>query len=186
MIRLLSRRSLLLSGLALTACAQTSPFALTVQEQQAVARVEEYLNGLTHLDLSFVQTWPDGNQGAGMLHYEPGHLKLDYTNPKGMVLTAGDGHLVLDNPQTGAVTRMGLSHTPLGLLLAHPIRMQGAVTVTAVRREVAMLQVSVARTDRMSDGLLTLRFRDDGARLALSGLIIVDDRQHVITLDFSD
>ncbi|AQS84809.1 MAG: outer membrane lipoprotein carrier protein LolA [Acetobacter aceti] len=186
MMRLLSRRSALLSGLALAACSQTGTVPLTVQDQQDVTRVEDYLNGLTTLQSRFVQTWPDGSQGEGMLNYQPGQLRLDYSNPRGMTLTAGDGHLVLDNPQTGAVTRMGLSHTPLGLLLARPIHMQGAVTVTAVKRGPSTLQVSVARTDRLSDGLLTLRFRDEGEeRLTLSGLVIVDDRQHMITLNFS-
>ncbi|MFT8898261.1 MAG: outer membrane lipoprotein carrier protein LolA [Acetobacter sp.] len=186
MMRLLSRRSALLSGLALAACSQTRTFPLTMQDQQDVARVEDYLNGLTSLQSWFVQTWPDGSRGSGTLNYTPGQLRLDYSNPKGMTLTAGDGHLVLDNPQTGAVTRMGLSHTPLGLLLARPIHMQGAVTVTAVRRGPATLQVSIAKTGRLSDGLLTLRFRDEGVKLVLSGLVIVDDRQHVITLDFSE
>nr|WP_194299784.1 outer membrane lipoprotein carrier protein LolA [Acetobacter conturbans] len=182
-----TRRAVLLSGLALAACAEAGrSVSLSPQDRADVARAEAYLNGLSTLRLWFVQTWPDGGRGYGTLTYIPGNLRLDYDNPRGMTLTAGDGHLVLNNPQTGAVTRMGLSHSPLGLLMTHPIQLSGAVTVTAIRRGPATLQMSLAKTDRLSDGLLTLRFRDDSGALTLSGLVLVDDRQHVTTLDFSE
>lgn len=182
----LSRRAALLSGLALAACARTpGPPALSFQDQADIARVEVYLNGLTGLKLWFTQTWPDGGRGYGTLTYQPGYLRLDYDSPKGMSLTAGDGHLVLNNPQTGAVTRMGLSHTPLGLMLVYPVRLDGAVTVTSIRRGPRTLQLSLARSARLSDGLLTLRFSDVSGALSLAGLVLVDDRQHVTTLDFS-
>ncbi|MFT8719373.1 LolA family protein [Acetobacter sp.] len=186
MMRRLTRRSVLLTGMALAACAPTERAStLSSQDQADTARVEAYLNGLSTLKLWFTQTWPDGGRGYGTLLYTPGNLRLDYDNPKGMTLTAGDGHLVLNNPQTGAVTRMGLSHTPLGLMLIRPLRLSGDVTVTAVRRGPSALQVSLARTNRLSDGLLTLQFQDSGASLTLVGLVLVDDRQHTTTLEFS-
>ncbi|GBR08356.1 hypothetical protein AOE01nite_05840 [Acetobacter oeni] len=173
---------MLLAGLALAACAQSGTAILSGGDQHDIARVEAYFNNLTSLRLLFEQTFIDGGHGSGVMSYAPGSFRLDYSVPRGMTLVAGDGHLVLSNPQTGAVTRMGLSHTPLGLLLARPVRLSGPVTVTSVRRSPGVLQMSMAKTDRMSDGLLTLQFADTGETLTLSGIVLVDDRQHVTTL----
>ncbi|NHN83690.1 outer membrane lipoprotein carrier protein LolA [Acetobacter musti] len=178
----LTRRSALLAGLALTACAGSGSQLLSGDDQRDVARVEAWLNEQPSLKLLFSQTFPDGGTGSGVMSYVPGNFRLDYTIPHGMTLVAGDGHLVLTNPQNGAVTRMGLSHTPLGLLLAQPVRLSGPVTVTSVRHAPGTLQISLAKTDRMSDGLLTLQFTDSPGELALSGIVLVDDRQHVTTL----
>ncbi|GBQ26783.1 outer-membrane lipoprotein carrier protein [Acetobacter estunensis NRIC 0472] len=186
MRRIFSRRAVLLSSLAVTACAGSGLAPLSPQDRQDSARVEGWLNALNGLQLPFTQIWPDGSRGSGTLTYTPGHLRLDYDVPRGMTLVAGDGHLVLTNPQSGAVTRMGLSHTPLGLLLARPIRLSGPVTVTAVQRQPGWMQISMAKTDRMTDGLLTLQFRDNGGVLTLAGLVLVDDRQHVVRLELGD
>ncbi|NHO32999.1 LolA family protein [Acetobacter fallax] len=186
MTRVLSRRAALLAGLALAACARSGTGLLSGEDQRDVARVEAYFNGLTSLRLLFEQAFIDGGHGSGVMSYAPGRFRLDYTVPRGMTLVAGDGHLVLTNPQNGAVTRMGLSHTPLGLLLARPVRLSGGVTVTSVKRGPGMLQMSLAKTDRMSDGLLTLQFGDAGGVLTLSGIVLVDDRQHVTTLRIED
>lgn len=182
------KRRLFLSAsltLSLAACASSGGNQYSAGDQAGIARVEAYLNSLSSLRLLFRQTWPDGSTGDGAMSFSPGRFRLDYTRPAGMTLVAADGHVVLTDPRTGAVTRMGLSHTPLGLLLERPLRLSGPVTVTSVRKGAGFLQLSLARTARMSDGLLTLRFSDVAGALALSGIILVDDRQHVITLDIT-
>jgi len=151
-----------------------------------VARVEHYLNGLHGLGAHFVQTWPDGSTGGGSLSYDPGHMRLDYVTPHPMQMVAGDGHLVLHDDQNGSVTRIALSRNPLGLLLRTPVRLSGAISVSAVQHVPGALQLTLVRADAPSEGALTLSFADQGGQLSLIGLQGVDARQHRIVLHLVD
>ena len=90
-------------------------------------------------------------------------------------MVAGDGRLLVHDAATEATTRISLSANPLGLLLAGPIRLDGAVDVTDIQRSAASLQLSLTRASNPAQGLLTLYFtvRPDGS-LLLSGLEAVD------------
>jgi len=151
-----------------------------------VPRVEAYLNGLHGMTAHFVQTWPDGGTGGGTLSYDPGHMRLDYVSPHTMQMVAGDGHLVLYDDLNGSLTRIALSRNPLGLLLQTPIRLSGAIRVSAVQHVPGALQVTLVRADAPTEGALTLSFADNGGHLSLIGLQGVDARQHRIVLHLVD
>lgn len=178
----LSRRLFLAAPLAVAAC-QASP---GVVDGHDVARVERYLNTTRGLTASVVQTWPDGGIGEGTLSYDPGNLRLDYRTPHTMRLVAAGGHLVFRDAQRQSVTRMNLSHQPLGLLLATPVHLGGAVEVTAIRHGANVLQISMARSDNPSQGLLTLGFADFAGQLSLVAIDLLDARHNSTRLHLTD
>ncbi|MDG6094638.1 outer membrane lipoprotein carrier protein LolA [Acetobacter sp. AN02] len=181
--RLSARLVLGTAALALSACAQPGSLgSLPPAERAAAERVQTSLNSITSLSRGFTQTWPGGGTGRGVMDYTPGHLHLSYTWPQGTDLQAGDGKLTFRDGTNGSVTHMGLSRNPLGLLLTTPIRLSGPVTVTSVLQSPGALQISLARSAMLSEGLLTLRFADNGQTLSLSGIEVVDERQHHISL----
>ena len=74
-----------------------------------LARVEDYLNGLTTLKADFVQINPDGGTVTGELYYErPDKMRLDY-DPPSDILIVSDGwqHHLLRPP-----ARAGEPHVP--------------------------------------------------------------------------
>ncbi|MEJ5117652.1 outer membrane lipoprotein carrier protein LolA [Gluconobacter cerinus] len=168
----------LLALLFLSGCATSGYGHLPADQQADVHRIETYMNGVTGMQASFSQTGPDNGVSAGRFVYMPGHLRLDYVTPHTMELVAGDGHLVLDDMDSGAVTHLSLKRNPLGLLLHYPIRFDRGIQVTDVRRGQGSLQVSVAEADNPSQGLLTLQFSDTAGKLLLIGLQGVDARQN--------
>ncbi|MFT8807040.1 LolA family protein [Gluconobacter sp.] len=176
----------LLALLLLSGCATGGYGHLPKSDQNDVKRIEAYLNGLRGLQAAFVQRGPDAGQSEGRFSYVPGHLRLDYIVPHPMELVAGEGHLVLDDQATGAVTHLSLRHNPLGLLLKYPIRFDGDVQVTDVRHGNGSLQISVAQADNPSQGLLTIQFSDVNGQLSLLGLQGVDARQHHFGVLLSD
>ncbi|GBQ31692.1 LolA family protein [Gluconacetobacter sacchari] len=178
----LSRRMALAAPLALVAC-QAAPGAVDGHD---VARVERYLNTTRGLTARVVQTWPDGGVGEGTLSYDPGNLRLDYRTPHPMRLVATGGHLVFRDGLRQSVTRMNLSHQPLGLLLAAPVHLGGAVVVTAIRHDANVLQISMARSDNPSQGLLTLGFSDFAGQLSLVAIDLVDARRDNTRLRLTD
>ncbi|WP_323991115.1 outer membrane lipoprotein carrier protein LolA [Nguyenibacter sp. L1] len=181
--RALPRRALLAAPLVLAAC-QAAPGP--TGGGRDVARIERYLNDTHGLTAHVVQTWPNGTVGAGTLFYEPGHLRLDYDTPHPMRLVAAGGHVVFRDAAQQSVTRMNLSRQPLGLLLTTPVHLAGAVTVTAIQHGADVLQVSLARTDNPSQGLLTLGFSDFAGQLSLVAIDILDARRNRTRLHLTD
>ncbi|MFT8711664.1 LolA family protein [Komagataeibacter rhaeticus] len=179
-------RRLMMGGLLtlLAACAGVP--GQTPDQHGDIARVETYLNTSRGLQAGFVQTWPDGGKGEGVLHYDPGRLRLDYTTPGAMKLVAANGHLLFVDHRRESVTRMSLGHQPLGLILEQPVHLSGQIVVTAVQHGTNSLQVSLARSDSPSQGILTLGFSDIGGTLSLLVIEMTDvERQH-IRLDLTD
>ncbi len=151
----------------------------TPAEQADIGQAQSALDGLHGLEAQFVQLGPDGGIASGTAWFQPGHLRLEYRSPQRRLVVAGDGRLVALDAATDATTRISLSANPLGLLLAGPIRLDGAIDVTDVQRSATGLQLSLARASNPAQGLLTLFFdvRPDGS-LLLSGLEAVDAERH--------
>ncbi|GAB6966037.1 hypothetical protein JCM25156A_00740 [Komagataeibacter kakiaceti JCM 25156] len=180
-------RRLMMGGMLtlLAACAGV-PAREALDQHGEIERVETYLNTARGLKADFVQTWPDGGKGQGVLRYDPGRLRLDYTTPGPMKLVAANGHLLFVDHRRESVTRMSLGRQPLGLLLNQPVHLSGQIVVTAVQHGTNSLQVSLARADSASQGILTLGFSDIGGRLSLLVIEMTDvERQH-IRLDLTD
>lgn len=170
----------------LAGCAVSGTDGLSATQRSEAHRVEEALNRPGTLEGHFVQVGPGQNGGAGHFTYRPGVLSLDYVTPHAMTLRAAGTHLVLDDSQTGAVTRVSLARHPLGLLLHVPVRFVGAIRVTDLQTAPGATQISLAEANNPSQGLLTLRLKDEGDRLQLSSLNGVDARGNRIELSLSD
>ncbi len=183
------KRLCLVALLVVQGCALSPPTTPhSPAEQASIDQAQVALDRLHTLRARFVQTGPDrGDESSGTAWYETGHLRLQYDAPAQRVVVAGDGRLVVHDEPSGATTRIALAANPLGLLLAGPVRLSGAIDVTDIQRSPGALQLSLTRAANPSQGLLTLRFRiaGDGA-LLLSGLEAVDLRQHRTRFDLSD
>jgi outer membrane lipoprotein-sorting protein len=169
------RRSLLLSLpglLAVPALAQTR-FPLTPRDQQDVARVEAYLNGIKTLKADFLQVAPDGATSQGTVWMDrPGRLRFQYAPPSPFLLVADYGVLVFRDSQLNQTSNIPLGRTPLGILLAKDVKLSGAVTITGLQRLPGQLQLSLVRTESPGDGSLTLVFSEEP--LALRQWVVLD------------
>ncbi len=166
----------LLTGLVLvlSGCAAAPGPSLSPADQEAVATVQSWLDGLHGFEADFVQVWPNGVVGEGRARFDPpGRLRLDYLPAGSMTLVASNGHIVFTDGRTGSVTRMPTHASPLGLLLEGQVRLAGDIRVTDVQRATGVLQLSLARTSNPGQGLLTLTFAQ-GATLDLTGIEAVD------------
>jgi outer membrane lipoprotein-sorting protein len=161
------RRSLLLLGLAWLLASQPAPAALpSAAHAEDLARVEDYLNGLTTLKADFVQINPDGGTVTGELYYQrPDKMRLDY-NPPSPVLIISDGWwLIYYDRKLKQVSHLTINSTPLGFLLRDEVRLSGDVTVTDVRRVAGELHVTLVRTDEPDQGSIQLTFAEDPLEL---------------------
>src|ERR1700712_704771 len=92
------RRHLLsLAGAAaLAGWATASPMALDDDNQRALVRVQDYLDGLRTMRATVLQFAANGAESQGTVWMQrPGRLRLDYDPPHPAVLLVNNGQLVL-------------------------------------------------------------------------------------------
>ena len=175
---------IVLSGL--TACA-VSHKEQTADNKKVISAVESYLSTVKLKDVPFVQMWSDGVQGAGVLTYYPGSLFMRYSQPHVMTLKANGKSAVFIDRVMGSETHMGLSRNPLGVLLEKPVRLSGSVIVTDVQQRWkgnnGSIQISMARKDNPSQGLVTLRFKQFGKQMTLYEIRILDETHKETIID---
>ncbi|HEY2619182.1 MAG TPA: outer membrane lipoprotein carrier protein LolA [Acetobacteraceae bacterium] len=148
-------------------------FEPTPQDRTDLTRIETYLDGLRTLKAHFLQVAPNGAITQGTVWLErPGRMRFQYDPPSPLLLVAGHGLVVFHDSSLNQTSNILLSQTPLGILLADHVRLQGDVTVTAMQRLPGQIQVSLIRTASPGDGTLTLIFAD--TPLALRQWTVVD------------
>jgi outer membrane lipoprotein-sorting protein len=166
--------AMLMAGLAaFSANAAPARAKLSPQDQADLARIETYLNSLHSLRARFLQVAPDGavTEGNAWLQ-RPGQMRFEYDKPAPYLMVAGFGSFVFHDAELNQTTSVPLSTTPLSILLADKVVLQGGVTVTGIDRQPGQIQVTMVRTSSPEDGSLTLVFAD--APLALRQWVVTD------------
>ena len=174
--------------LGMTACAVShKEQTVSDKDKKEILAAEAYLNTLNLKNAPFVQTWPDGGQSAGVMTYHPGFLLMQYTQPHAMTLRANEHRALFVDNLTASRTSMGMAHNPLGVLLKNPVRLSGSVMVTDVQQswlgDNGSIQISMAQASNPSRGLVVLRFKQFGKKMALYEIRIIDAARKTTIID---
>jgi outer membrane lipoprotein-sorting protein len=187
----LPRRVVRAFGIALALTAVTASAAAV--DDDAIARVEAYLNAITTLRADFVQIADDGGVSKGTLYIErPGRLRVQYAPPAMVDLVSDGDWLTYTDREVGQVSQMPLSDTPAGVLVREDVRFDGDIVVERVERGAQVLRVTLVRAESPDDGSFTLVFTENP--FALRQWVVVDaqglttrvtlyDGQHGVALD---
>jgi outer membrane lipoprotein-sorting protein len=160
-------RSAGLLGLAWILGSQPAPAALPAATHAGdIARIEQYLNGLTTLKADFVQINPNGGTVTGELYYQrPDKMRLDYDPPSEILIISDGWTIVYYDRRLDQVSHLFINSTPLGFLLSDEIRLSGDVTVTEVDRSAGELHVTLVQTDEPNQGSIQLSFAENPLEL---------------------
>ncbi len=179
----LSPGLLLVPVLLPTAVRAQPRFEPTAQDRADLGRIEIYLDSLRALKARFLQVAPNGAMAQGVAWLErPGRMRFQYDPPSPLLLVAGHGLVVFHDKALNQTSNIPVSKTPLGILLADHVRLQGDVTVTAMQRLPGQLQVSLVRTASPGDGTLTLIFADNPLTLRQWTVLDAQRQETRITL----
>jgi outer membrane lipoprotein-sorting protein len=174
------RRSVLAAIVPLAGC-QSLPTRSAPVSAAEINQVQAYLNGIKTLQARFVQVWPDGTTSEGTLWMDrPGRLRLQYAPPTPLILVAAQGTVLIYNTSNQGSTTMPVARTPLSILLAPTISLNGPVTVTAVENTAVGFALTLVRTNASHQGSLTLLF--SRTPLTLRSIRVVDAEGHVTDL----
>jgi len=150
--------------LAAATLALASPAAagLSPEQQDAVARVQDYLNNITTMKARFVQITSNGGFAEGDLYVQrPGRLRFQYDPPHTVVLVADGVTLLFYDKELEQATYIPLWETPLWFLIRERVDLSDKVEVMDVTQSAGMLTIKVRQTDEDGDGgELSLVFSD--------------------------
>lgn len=190
---LLAGLAVLLAPPALPEARQAPDAATGPAPEQALDRIEAYLNDLESLRASFVQIAPNGGTSTGTLFYErPDKMRLDYDPPSELLIVANGWQLVYHDRRLDQVSHLFTSSTPLAFLLKEVVRLEGEVTVTDFERQAGELRVTLIETDEPAEGQITLVFSEDPLELrrwtvtdpqGLTTHVVLEELQTDVPLD---
>lgn len=156
-------------GLALpgrAAFAQPPGIALTDEKRADIARVEDYLNGITTLKARFQQFSQDGGVVFGDIFVRrPGKMRVQYEPPVPVVLVA-DGMLVsYYDSELDQLSQVPISSTPAWFLLRKNISLTDGITITALDTKPGALRITMYQTNEPEAGSVDLIFGDQPLEL---------------------
>ena len=180
----MNRRDLIGLGAALAATTAL-PGLGAAQSGADLARISNYLNGISTLEGNFVQVGPDGDLSEGLFYMRrPGRIRFEYQPPNPSLIIA-DGFWVgvydtLDN----TLDRFPLSETPLDLLLRDRVDLRKEGAIQSIERSQGQLRVRAIDPDAPDQGSITMIFNDNP--LELNQWIVIDGQGLATTVALSD
>jgi outer membrane lipoprotein-sorting protein len=149
-----------------------------ITQENAVDRVNAYLNSFTTLVGDFVQIGADGRRYTGKLYvHRPGRLRFEYNPPATIQVIADGTTVVVRDRRLATQDPYLIGQTPLKFLLKERIDLKRDVTVTRVAVTPEAVRVTVE--DRATLGgtsRITLNY--DPKANVLRQWIIVDPQGH--------
>ena len=134
---------------------------LPAQDRVIAQQVEDYLNSVRSLAAEFVQIGPNGETAKGQVYLRrPGKLRFEYAPPSPLLLVADGRWLVLEDKELEHVDRWPVGETPLAVLVADRVDLDGSVRVTAVKREGGVIRLTLVDAKRPDEGHITLIFNE--------------------------
>ncbi len=149
-----------------------------------LAQITAYLNSIHTLKARFLQIAPSGAISEGTAWMErPGRMRFQYAPPSPLLLVAGDGLVMFHDSSLGQTSTVPLGKTPLGILLARHVRLDGPVQVTSLRHLPGEVAVTLRRRASPEQGDLTLVFTTDPLTLRQWTVTDAQRQRTTVTLE---
>ncbi len=86
--------------------------------KSATLKIEKFFKNLITLEANFIQVSPSGNVSNGRIYLDlPGKLRIDYENPKNLLITCKGFWIVIQDRDTKTTNNIPVKSTPFAILL---------------------------------------------------------------------
>ncbi|WP_404382466.1 outer membrane lipoprotein carrier protein LolA [Caenispirillum salinarum] len=153
------------------------------QEREALGKAEQALNSIDTLQARFLQLASSGNSVEGEVYMDrPGKMRLEYDTAP-ILMVANGRHLIYVDKELDQVSYLGLSQTPVGVLLRQNVSFGDPdITVTDVRRKDGVAEIDVVQTEDRGSGTLTLVFTENPFELRQWRVVDAQNTQTAVSL----
>jgi len=135
--------------------------ALSANDQADIARVEQYLNGITSAQARFMQTNPNGTSSMGNFYIRrPGRLRFEYDPPSKLLIVADGFQVTMYDPATRDFGQWPIGWTAASFLVAPQIRLSGDIRVLRVDRAAGELRITMVQEKKPNEGRIEVVLGD--------------------------
>ncbi|MEM1382572.1 MAG: outer membrane lipoprotein carrier protein LolA [Pseudomonadota bacterium] len=181
----MNRRMLMTLSAAAVLSGAVPAAAQSGEDARDLARISNYLNGITTLEGDFVQIGPDGDLSEGRFYMRrPGRLRFEYRPPNPALIVADGTWVGVYDKSIGTLDRIPLGQTPLDLLLEDRVDLRRAGAVESIERSAGQMRVKAIDPDAPDQGSITMIFADNP--LELRQWIVVDPQGLTTTVALSE
>lgn len=161
------------------------PVALSAEDKQDVARIEDYLNNLHSVEARFQQYSPSQGLAFGKIYLRrPGRLRVEYDPPNKILLVADGIALSYYDGELNNLDQVPLSLSPMWFLLKDKVELGGDVTITSFKRAPGAFEIGLVQTDEPDAGSVLLEFGD--RPLELRQWTIIDKKNQEVRVGLYD
>lgn len=151
-------RRLAFAAAALALVAAT-PAAAAPTDQEQLARINDYFNGVKTMSGDFVQFGPSGERTEGtFIIARPGKVLFTYDPPTKVDVVADGKSVVVRDKRRATQDVWPLSKTPLRFLLADTIDLTADANVASVSADDDLVTVVIQEATVFGEGKLALMF----------------------------
>lgn len=160
-------------GFALLLSGPAAAAPLTADQKDDLSRVETYLNGITTLRSTFIQTSSTGLRAEGTVFLaRPGRMRFEYDPPSPILLVADGLFVIYVDNELEQISHVPISSTPLRVLIEEDVNLVEAHDVREIRRGPGTLAITLTVKEDPEAGAVRLLFADQP--LALKQWVIRD------------
>ena len=128
----------------------------------AISQVEKFFKNFTTLDANFIQVSPSGNVSNGKIYLDlPGKLRIDYENPKNLLITCQGFWIVIQDRDTKTTNQIPVKSSPFGVLLENKslLNNENIKTEFSIKAGIVSLKINGQNNDKQ--GSLVLEFSEN-------------------------
>ena len=150
-----------------------------------LARISNYLNGVTTLEGNFVQIGHDGELSEGLFYMRrPGRIRFEYKPPNPALVIADGTWVGVYDTRLNTLDRIPLSSTPLHILLRKKVNLREEGAIRSIERSPGLMRVTAIDPDEPDQGSITMVFAENP--LELRQWIVVDPQGLTTTVALSE
>ena len=128
----------------------------------ATLQIENFFENFTTLEANFIQVSPSGNVSNGKIYLDlPGKLRIDYKNPKNLLITSKGFWIVIQDRETKTTNNIPVKNTPFGILLENKsfLRNKNIETEYSIEAGIISLKIKSQKNDKRES--LVLEFSEN-------------------------
>ena len=128
----------------------------------ATSQIEKFFQNLNTLDANFIQVSPSGNVSNGKIYLDlPGKLRIDYENPKNLLITCQGFWIVIQDRDTKTTNQIPVKSSPFGVLLENKslLNNENIKTEFSIKAGIVSLKINGQNNDKQ--GSLVLEFSEN-------------------------
>ena len=125
-------------------------------------QIENFFENFTTLEANFIQVSPSGNVSNGKIYLDlPGKLRIDYDNPKNLLITCKGFWIVIQDRDTKTTNNIPVKNTPFSILLENKsfLRNQNFKTEYSISAGIISLKLKSQNNDKQES--LVLEFSEN-------------------------